>query len=203
MKLYDSGRAPNPRRVKIFLAEKGITIPTEQIDLGKLEQKSDAYSALNPVQQVPALMLDDGFVLTETIAICRYFEELHPEPPLFGTDAFERALVEMWQRRIEFGLLGPVAAVFRHLHPAMAQMEVPQVPAWGEANKERVHRFLGILDKELEGQEFICGETFTVADISGLVGLDFMKPAKLSLPDELTHVRRWHARLSERPSAKA
>ena len=203
MKLYDSGRAPNPRRVKIFLAEKGISIPTEQVDLLKLEQKSEAYSALNPVQQVPALVLDDGFVLTETIAICRYFEELHPEPPLFGTDAFERALVEMWQRRIEFGLLGPVAAVFRHLHPAMAHMEVPQVPAWGEANKDRVKSFLGVLDKELEGQEFICGESFTVADISGLVGLDFMKPAKLSVPEELRHVRRWHERLSERPGAKA
>jgi glutathione S-transferase len=203
MKLYESGRAPNPRRVNIFLAEKGIAVPTEQVDLLKLEQKGEAFSALNPVQQVPALVLDDGFVLTETIAICRYFEELHPEPPLFGTDAFGRALVEMWQRRIEFGLLGPVAAVFRHLHPAMAQMEVPQVPAWGEANKERVIRFLGVLDTELEGQEFICGESFTIADITGLVGLDFMKPAKLTVPEELRHVRRWHARLSERPSAKA
>jgi glutathione S-transferase len=203
MKLYDSGRAPNPRRVKIFLAEKGISLETVQVDIGKLEHKGEAFSALNPVQQVPALVLDDGFVLTETIAICRYFEELHPEPPLFGTDAFERALVEMWQRRIEFGLLGPVAAVFRHLHPAMAQMEVPQVPAWGEANKDRVKSFLGVLDKELEGQEFICGDSFTVADITGLVGLDFMKPAKLSVPEEFRHVRRWHERLSERPSAKA
>ncbi|MGA0593446.1 glutathione S-transferase family protein [Enterovirga sp. CN4-39] len=203
MKLYDSGRAPNPRRVKIFLAEKGISIPTEQVDIGKLEHKGEAYSALNPVQQVPALVLDDGFVLTETIAICRYIEELHPEPPLFGTDAFTRALVEMWQRRIEFGLLMQVAAVFRHLHPAMAQMEVPQVSEWGEANKERVLRFLGVLDKELEGQEFICGDTLTVADITGLVGLDFMKPAKLAVPEEFGHVRRWHARLSERPSAKA
>jgi glutathione S-transferase len=203
MKLYDSGRAPNPRRVKIFLAEKGITVPTEQVDLGKLEQKSEAYSALNPVQQVPALVLDDGFVLTETIAICRYFEELHPEPPLFGADAFERALVEMWQRRIEFHLLGTVQAAFRHLHPAMAQMEVPQVPAWGEANKERAMRFLAVLDRELEGQEFICGPSFTVADITGLVAIDFMKPAKLAVPEELTQVRRWHTRLSERPSAKA
>jgi glutathione S-transferase len=203
MKLYDSGRAPNPRRVKIFLAEKGVTIPSVQVDLLKLEQKTPGYSGINPVQQVPALVLDDGFVLTETIAICRYVEELHPEPALFGTDAFSRAMVEMWQRRIEFGLLGTVQAVFRHLHPAMAEMEVPQVPAWGEANKERVNRFLGILDKELEGQAFICGDTFTVADITGLVGLDFMKPAKLSVPDELKHVRRWHARLSERPSAKA
>jgi glutathione S-transferase len=203
MKLFESRRAPNPRRVNIFLAEKGIAVPTEQVDLLKLEQKGEPFSALNPVQQVPALVLDDGFVLAETIAICRYFEELHPEPPLFGTDAFGRALVEMWQRRIEFGLLGPVAAVFRHLHPAMAQMEVPQVPAWGEANRERVNRFLAVLDTELEGQEFICGESFTIADITGLVGLDFMKPAKLTVAEEFRHVLRWHARLSERPSAKA
>jgi len=203
MKLYVSGRAPNPRRVTIFLAEKGISLPIEQVDLLKLEQKGEAFSALNPVQQVPALVLDDGFVLTETIAICRYIEELNPEPPLFGTDAFSRALVEMWQRRLEFGLLGPVSAVFRHLHPAMAEMEVPQVPAWGEANKDRVNRCLALLDRELEGQEFICGDSFTIADITGLVGLDFMKPAKLVVPDDLSHVRRWHARLSERPSAKA
>jgi glutathione S-transferase len=109
----------------------------------------------------------------------------------------------MWQRRIEFGLLAPVAAVFRHLHPAMAHMEVPQVPEWGELNKERVTRFLAILDRELEGQQFICGDSFTVADITGLVGLDFMKPAKLSVPEEFGYVRRWHARLAERPSAKA
>jgi glutathione S-transferase len=203
MKLYDAGRAPNPRRVRIFLAEKGVSVPLVPIDLSKLEHKAPAFVAVNPLQRTPALEFDDGTVLTESIAICRYFEELHPEPPLFGSDALSRAQVEMWQRRLEFGLLGAVAAVFRHLHPAMAQMEAPQVAAWGETNKPRVIEFLRFLDGQLAGRAFICGERFTVADITGLVGLDFMKPAKLSVPDELSNVRRWHAALAARPSAQA
>ena len=203
MKLYDAGRAPNPRRVRVFLAEKGVTVPVVSIDLARLEHKAPAYVAVNPLQRTPALELDDGTVISESIAICRYFEELHPEPPLFGTGALERARVEMWQRRLEFGLLGTVAAVFRHLHPAMAEMEVPQVAAWGETNKPRVIEFLRFLDDELADRRFIAGDRFSVADITGLVGLDFMKPAKLSLPDELANVRRWHAELAARPSAQA
>jgi glutathione S-transferase len=203
MKLYDAGRAPNPRRVRVFLAEKGVTVPVVSIDLARLEHKAPAYVAVNPLQRTPALELDDGTVISESIAICRYFEELHTEPPLFGTGALERARVEMWQRRLEFGLLGTVAAVFRHLHPAMAEMEVPQVAAWGETNKPRVIEFLRFLDGELADRRFIAGDRFSVADITGLVGLDFMKPAKLSLPDELANVRRWHAELAARPSAQA
>jgi glutathione S-transferase len=203
MKLYDAGRAPNPRRVRIFLAEKGVTVPVISIDLARLEHKAPAYVAVNPLQRTPALELDDGTVISESIAICRYFEELHTEPPLFGTGALERARVEMWQRRLEFGLLGTVAAVFRHLHPAMAEMEVPQVAAWGETNKPRVIEFLRFLNGELADRRFIAGDRFSVADITGLVGLDFMKPAKLSLPDELANVRRWHAELAARPSAQA
>ena len=203
MKLYDAGRAPNPRRVRVFLAEKGVTVPVVSIDLARLEHKAPAYVAVNPLQRTPALELDDGTVISELIAICRYFEELHPEPPLFGTGALERARVEMWQRRLEFGLLGTVAAVFRHLHPAMAEMEVPQVAAWGETNKPRVIEFLRFLDGELADRRFIAGDRFSIADITGLVGLDFMKPAKLSLPDELANVRRWHAELAARPSAQA
>jgi glutathione S-transferase len=203
MKLYDAGRAPNPRRVRVFLAEKGVTVPVISIDLARLEHKAPAYVAVNPLQRTPALELDDGTVISESIAICRYFEELHAEPPLFGTGALERAHVEMWQRRLEFGLLGTVAAVFRHLHPAMAEMEVPQVAAWGETNKPRVIEFLRFLDGELADRRFIAGDRFSVADITGLVGLDFMKPAKLSLPDDLSNVRRWHAELAARPSAQA
>jgi glutathione S-transferase len=203
MKLYDAGRAPNPRRVRVFLAEKGVTVPVVSIDLARLEHKAPAYVAVNPLQRTPALELDDGTVISESIAICRYFEELHAEPPLFGTGALERARVEMWQRRLEFGLLGTVAAVFRHLHPAMAEMEVPQVAAWGETNKPRVIEFLRFLDGELAGRRFIAGDRFSVADITGLVGLDFMKPAKLSMPDEFANVRRWHAELAARPSAQA
>ncbi len=203
MKLYDAGRAPNPRRVRVFLAEKGVTVPIVSIDLARLEHKAPAYVAVNPLQRTPALELDDGTVISESIAICRYFEELHPEPPLFGTAPLDKARIEMWQRRLEFGLLGTVAAVFRHLHPAMAEMEVPQVAAWGETNKPRVIEFLRFLDNELADRRFIAGDRFSVADITGLVGLDFMKPAKLSLPDELANVRRWHAELAARPSAQA
>src|SRR3954451_3531883 len=203
MKLYDGGRAPNPRRVKVFLAEKGIKVPTEQVDLGKLAHKGAAYTAVNPLQRVPALELDDGTVLCESIAICRYFEQLQPEPALFGTGAKEMAIVEMWERRIEFHLLAPISHVFRNSHPAMKEMEVPQVPAWAEANKPRVMEFLSLLDRELKDRRFIVGDRYTIADITGLVGVDFMKPAKLAVPDEMTNVKRWHAEVSARPSAKA
>src|SRR5215467_16283623 len=152
MKLYDGGRAPNPRRVRIFLAEKGIEIDKQQVDLSKLEHKGPAYTAINPLQQLPSLVLDDGTVITESIAICRYFEALNPEPALFGRTGLEAAMVEMWNRRLELHLLLPVSQVFRHLHPAMKEMEVPQVPQWGEVNKPRVAEFLEILDRELGGR---------------------------------------------------
>jgi glutathione S-transferase len=203
MKLYDCARAPNPRRVRIFLAEKNISIPTQQVDLGAMQQKSAAYTTVNPLQRVPALVLDDGTVLTESIAICRYFEALQPEPPLFGRVGLEAAVIEMWNRRVELHLYFPVSHVFRHLHPAMKDLEVPQVAAWGEANKTRVHDFLALLNNELANRAFIAGDAFSVADISALVAVDFMKPAKLVVPEELTHLRRWHVEVSARPSAAA
>jgi glutathione S-transferase len=203
MKLYDGGRAPNPRRVKVFLAEKGITVPMEQVDLGKLAHKSNAYAAINPLQRVPALELDDGTIISESIAICRYFERLHPEPPLFGTDAKDAALVEMWERRVEFHLLAPISHVFRNSHPAMKEMEVPQVPAWAEANKPRIMDFLDLLDRELKGHRYIAGDRYSVADITGMISVDFLKPAKLSVPDRMAHLKRWHDEVSVRPSAKA
>ncbi len=203
MKLYDGGRAPNPRRVRIFLAEKGIKIPTEQVDLSKLQQRSDAYTAINPMQRVPALVLDDGTVIAELIAICRYFEVLQPDPPLFGRGALEAALVEMWNRRAEFHLFVPVASVFQHLHPAMKAMINPQVAEWGEANKPRVFEFLEFLDGELKGRPYVAGRDYSVADITALVAVDFMRVSKLAVPDNLANVRRWHAAVSARPSAAA
>jgi glutathione S-transferase len=203
MKLYDGGRAPNPRRVRIYLAEKGIDVPKEPVDLGALQHKSAAFTALNPVQRLPVLVLDDGTAISESIAICRYFEVLHPEPPLFGRGAMEIARIEMWNRRLELHLLFPVSHVFRHTHPAMKELEVPQVPAWAEANKPRIAAFLDILDRELERHPFVAGDRYSVADITGLVAIDLMKPAKLALPDELGNVRRWHKDVSSRPSASA
>ena len=203
MKLYDGGRAPNPRRVRIFLAEKGTKVPTEQVDLVALQQRSEAYTAINPMQRVPALILDDGTVVAESIAICRYFEALNPDPPLFGRSALDSALVEMWNRRAELHLLFPVASVFQHLHPAMKQMVQPQVPDWGEANKPRVMAFLQFLDGELKERPYVAGANYTVADITALVAVDFMRVAKLAMPNELGNVRRWHAAVSARPSAAA
>ena len=203
MKLYDGGRAPNPRRVRIFLAEKGIEIPLESVDLGALEHKSESFTAINPLQRLPVLELDDGTVITESIAICRYFEALQPEPNLFGREALEIAKVEMWNRRIELGLYSAVQAIFRHGHPAMAKMQVPQVRQWAEINKPRVTEFLEILNDALAGRKFVAGDKFSVADITGLVAIDFMKPAKLELSEPYQHVRRWHAEISARPSAAA
>ncbi len=203
MKLYDGGRAPNPRRVKVFLAEKAITVPTEQVDLGQLAHKSPAYAAINPLQRVPALELDDGTVICESIAICRYFEQLHPEPPLFGQGPKDMAMVEMWERRVEFHLLAPISHVFRHSHPAMKDMEVPQVPAWADANRPRAMDFLALLDRELKDRRYVAGDRYTVADITGMIAVDFMKPAKLAVPDTLTNLKRWHDEVSARPSAKA
>lgn len=203
MKLYDGGRAPNPRRVRIFIAEKGITVPLVPVDMGAMGHRAPEIQARNPLMRLPVLELDDGTVITETIAISRYFEELHPEPPLFGVGALERARVEMWQRRIELNFLMPVATAFRHIHPAMREWEVPQFAEWGEANKPKALEFLSIMDRELAGRQFAAGDTFTVADITGLVTLDFMKPARIELPPEMTHVRRWHADLLARPSASA
>jgi glutathione S-transferase len=203
MKLYDGGRAPNPRRVRVFLAEKAISVPLQGIDLGAMAHKSPSYTAINPLQRVPALELDDGTVITESIAICRYFEAMQPEPPLFGVGPKDIAIVEMWQRRVELHLLFPVSHVFRHLHPAMKEMQVPQVPAWAEANKPYVQDFLALLDGELKDRRYIAGDRFSVADITGLVAVDFMKPAKLAVPDALSHLKRWHAEVSARPSAQA
>jgi len=203
MKLYDGGRAPNPRRVRIFLAEKGITVPTEPVDLGKLQQRSAAYTAINPMQRVPALVLDDGTVIAESIAICRYFEAVQPDPTLFGRGALASTLVEMWNRRVELHLFLPVATVFQHLHPAMKIMVDPQVAEWGEANKPRVFEFLRFLDGELQNRPFVAGADYSVADITALVAVDFMRVSKLAVPDDLVHVRRWHEAVSARPSAAA
>jgi glutathione S-transferase len=201
MKLYvDAGRAPNPRRVRIFLAEKGVGLPVETVDLGAQAHKTPQYRAINPMQRLPALALDDGTVIAESIAICRYVEALHPDPPLFGEGALEQALVEMWQRRVEFHLLAVVSHAFRHLHPAMAPLEVPQVAAWGEANKPRALEFLTFLDGELNGRACVAGPRFTVADITAAVAVDFMKPAKIAVPEGLGNLQRWHREVSARPS---
>ncbi len=204
MKLYDGGRFPNPRRVRVFLAEKGIAMPPlEQVDLAGMQQKTESFTALNPLQAIPVLELDDGTVISESVAICRYFEELHPASPLFGRDAREKALVEMWNRRLEFGLFANITAIFRHGHPGMAGHEVPQVKEWANANHDKLAANLRILDNQLARHTFVTGDTYTIADITAQIAVDFMRLPKLSIPDDCSHIRRWHALVSARPSAEA
>lgn len=203
MYIIEDGRAPNPRRVRIFLAEKNIDVECRQIDINELDQKDAAFSRLNPLQRVPILVLDDGRVISESVAICRYFEALNPDPPLMGQTPLEQAVIEMWNRRMELNLLMPIAQVFRHTHPAMAEMEVPQVPAWAEANRPRVQEALEIMETQLAMQPFIAGDSYSIADITGLVAVQFMKPARIPLEDSLVNVGRWLQEIAGRPSSKA
>lgn len=198
--LYDGGRAPNPRRVAMYLAEKNIEVTVKRVDMGQMEHRSDSINALNPLMKMPLLVLPDGGVLTESIAICRYFEALYPEPNLFGNDAKQLAIVEMWQRRVELEFLFCVAQAFRHTHPAMKEWEVPQIPAWGEANRPKAIRFAELLDAQLVDKEFVCGNAFSVADITAIIAMDFSKPAKIIYPDELQNLHRWAAKVRARQS---
>jgi len=203
MKIIEDGRAPNPRRVRIFLFEKNIPIEYEQLDITEFEHKKPGFTKLNPLQRVPVLVLDDGTVIPESMAICRYFEELQPEPALMGVGAEGKARTEMWQRRMELNLLFPVTQTFRHLHPAMKKMEQPQLAAWGEVNRPRALGMLSLLDNELAERRYIAGDDFTIADITAMVAVDFMKPAKIERPPELTNLTRWYEEVSTRPSASA
>ena len=201
MILIEDSRAPNPRRVRIFLAEKGIDIRRQQVDIMAEEHKLPQRMRENPLMRVPYLVFDDGQVLAETMAICRYFEVLQPEPALFGRTPFEIGTVEMWQRRVEHNLFGPISAVFRHSHPKMAHLEVPQVPAWGEANIGKVWQMLDLINNELAGRRFMAGQDFTVADITLLCAVGFMRVIRVRLGDRHSHLKRWHDEVSSRPSA--
>ena len=203
MKILETKQAPNPRRVRIFLAEKAIDMTYEQKDLMAGELAAPDFTALNPMQRVPLLILDDGTAIAESVSICRYFEELQPDPALMGTGALGAATVEMWQRRMELGLLFHVAQSFRHLHPAMAAREVPQCKDWGEAVKPKALEVLEVLDVQLADNQFVAGDAYTIADITALVACDFMKVARIERPDALHNVARWYDEVSARPSAKA
>ncbi|MEM8749204.1 MAG: glutathione S-transferase [Pseudomonadota bacterium] len=203
MKLFDGGMAPNPRRVRIFLAEKGVTVPMVSVDMTALGHKDEEVTKRNPLQRLPVLELDDGTIISESIAICRYFEEMHPEPPLMGVDATDRAVVEMWQRRMEMHLLLLVANVFRHSHPAMAEWEVPQIEEFSQANRPKVAASLEWINKELADRPFIAGDRFTVADITAMIAMDFTKPARIQPDPSLENLARWYAEVKARPSANA
>jgi glutathione S-transferase len=177
IRLFDGGRVPNARRVRIFLAEKGITLTLVPVDIGKMEHRAESFRAINPLMRVPAIQFEDGSTLSESVAICRYFEEIQPDPPLFGIGARQRAEVEMWNRRAELEFYAAAQAVFRHLHPAMAGYEVPQIAAWGEVNRARALAAMHLLDVQLANHPYLAGEIFSIADITALVTVDFLKPA--------------------------
>ena len=203
MKLYNEHNpAPNPRRVRIFLAEKGICMPFVHVPMRQGAHKSPEYVLKNSLGQVPVLELDDGSTLSESIAICRYLEELHPAPALFGNDAWKRARVEMWTRRIEFALLSRIGAVWLNAHPYTAHLGT-QYKDYGEASRARAIKTMHWLNDELKEREFLATDCFSMADIVALTTIDFATFIGIETPAELTHLQAWHARVSARPSAAA
>jgi glutathione S-transferase len=204
MKLYNAPMpAPNPRRVRIFLAEKGASVPLADVAIMKREHKSPEHMARNSLGQVPTLELDDGTMLSETVAICKYLESLYPNPPMFGRTALEQAQIEMWTRRVELQVMTPVGMFWRHAHPFTAAVVVPQYKEFGESNRAHYERILGWLDRELAGREFLATADYTIADICLLSTVDFATWIGLPIPDGLANVRAWHERVSARPSAGA
>ena len=203
MKLYDYQAGPNPRRVRIYLAEKGIDVPLVHTDIVKREQKTPEFLAKNPIGSIPVLELDDGTCISESVAICRYFEELYPEPPLFGRSALEKAQIEMWLRRVELNFMVPVGMVWIHGHPLTARL-VKQIPEAADQNRKRVHLGYQLLDDQLATNPFVAGESYSVVDAVLLASLDFAN-GLVGVPyaPDLQHLKRWHAVVSARPSADA
>jgi glutathione S-transferase len=209
MKLYDYAPAPSPRRVRIFLAEKGIAVPTVQVDLRNDEHFTDSFRAINPDCTVPVLELDDGTRITDAVGICVYFEAVQPNPPLMGSDPQSKAVVTAAQRRAERDGFHAVVEAFRNVTPGMKGRSIPgphdyeQIPALAARGRARVERFFEAMEAELEGRAFICGADFSIADITTLVTVDFARWIKLAIPPGSVNLRRWYDEVSARPSAKA
>ncbi|PJK29059.1 glutathione S-transferase family protein [Minwuia thermotolerans] len=202
MKLYDLNAGSNPRRVRIYLAEKGLEVPMQAVDMMSHENEAPDYLKINPLGKMPALVLDDGTILTESMAICRYFEELNPDPPMFGRDALEKAQVEMWNRRAELEVAIPTAQCFQNTHEFWKD-RLEQVPAWGEACKAKVFDRLRMFDAHMEGREFLATGDYTVADISLQCGILLGKAVGIRVPDELENLSAWWRRVTSRPTARA
>lgn len=209
MKLYDMRVAPNPRRVRVFLAEKGIEVPKVEINIRAGENLQPQFLAINPRGVLPTLQLEDGTIIDESVAICRYFEELRPDPPLMGRTALEKAMIECWTRRVESDAGHPVMDAFRNSYPPYAERAVPgkagakAIPELAERGRARLADFLPAIDRHLAESEYIAGPVFTIADITALCILDFARAVKLPWPENLPQLARWHAQVAARPSAQA
>jgi glutathione S-transferase len=203
MKIYDFAFAPNPRRLRIFVAEKGLKIPMEQVDLATGKNRTPEMLAKNPAGGLPVLELDDGTCIAESVAIARYLEALHPEPNLFGRDAREQAEIEMWSRRMELTLFAPIGRAFQNTNPMFAS-RIKQFKDYGTAQREFVTQQLGWLDAQLKGKEFIAGPRYTMADVHALAAIIFgTQGIDLKIDPALKELTRWHTAVSSRPSAAA
>jgi glutathione S-transferase len=203
MKMYDFTLAPSPRRVRIFLAEKGIIdVELVRVDIMRNANRTPEFYKKNPLGSLPILELDDGSCLSESVAICRYFEEMQPEPPLFGVGARERAIVEMWNRRIELEIFAAVGHVWSHLNE-VAKGRGRRMPEFGEIQKRAAIERIAWLDMELSDREFIAGDRYSIADITTLCMIDFARAVDIRIQPEQTNLARWHCKVSSRPSAKA
>lgn len=210
MRLYDFALAPNPRRVRMFLSEKGVAIPTVQVNTRQKEQFSADFLKVNPYSVVPVLELDDGTCVGESVAICRYIEEIHPTPPLMGVDAKDKAVVEMWNRRAEFECMLPAGEIVRNSLPLFEDRAIagipggfPQIPAVAEQGRKRLARFFALWNARLADHEFVAGGRFSIADITSFIAIEFAKRVDIGIPSECPHVARWHAAVAGRDSAKA
>lgn len=207
MKLYDCETAPSPRRVRMFVAEKGVSIPVVQVNLRDGEQLGDAFRKVNPDCTVPVLELDNGVTISEVFAICQYLESCYPEPKLFGCDPVEQALVSMWNAKIEQNGMAALAEVLRNRAPGMRDralpgpMNVPQIPELVERGKKRALAFFARLDEQLADKAFVVGEKFTMADITAFVMIEFAAWSKISISESQGNLHRWYAAVSSRLSA--
>ncbi|HYG25843.1 MAG TPA: glutathione S-transferase [Caulobacteraceae bacterium] len=203
MKLYDSYRAPNPRRVRWFMAEKGIEdIEVVDVKLFEGQHRTPEYLAKAGLPNVPALEMDDGTCITESVAICRYLESLYPEPNMFGRDPRETAIIEMWARRVEMLLSTPLMMTVRHSHPALAALE-KQAPEVADTNRRTAERSLKVFERRLAESAFIAADRVTIADVLAATAIDFSRMAKFSVPEEFASVRRWYEGMMSREAAKA
>ena len=200
--MYDFTLAPSPRRVRIFLAEKGIELPLVQVDIMHNANRTPEFYEKNPLGSLPILELDDGSCISESVAICRYFEELQPEPALFGVGALDRAIVEMWNRRVELEIFAPVGQVWSHLSE-ISKGRGRRIPELGEIQKRTAIEKIAWLDTELAGHEFIAGDSFSIADITTLCTIDFARTVEIRIEAGQANLARWYRAVSSRPSAKA